>query len=121
MALNRRRNANTVPLASIASWIVVALFTCAAGLFYVHCKNQLHTNGTKIKALESEHANLIMQDETVRAKIASHSSRQALQRRLNQGDIKLIPITDDRLMRLDPLPVPANDELQSVSNRRNDP
>ena len=121
MALNRRRHANTVPLASIASWIVVAVFTCAAGLFYVHCKNQLHSNGTKIKALESELAHLITQDEGVRAKIALHSSRQALQRRLNQGDIKLISITDDRLIRLDPVAAAASDDLQSVSNRRSEP
>lgn len=121
MGFNRRRHANTVPLASIATWIVVAIFTCAAGLFYVHCKNQLHANGTKIKSLESELANLITQDEAVRGKIASYSSRQALQRRLSQGDIKLIPITDDRLMRLDPVAAASSAELQSVSNRGKDP
>ena len=121
MALNRRRHANAVPLASIATWIVVAIFTCAAGLFYVHCKNQLHATGAKIKVLESELADLIAQDEVVRAKVAWLSSRPILQRRLDEGFINMVPIADDRLVRLDGTAGEPTDEIRAVSNRRTTP
>jgi hypothetical protein len=118
MGFNRRRHANTLPLASIAIWITVAAFVCAAGLFYVYCKNQLHITGTKIKLLERELEALIKQDEVVRAKIASLSSHAALQRRLDDGFIKLVPITDDRLVRVEASPIRAPSELRSVVNER---
>ena len=45
--MNRRRHANTLPLLSLARWIVVAAFICLAGLVYVNCKNELHRSGTR--------------------------------------------------------------------------
>jgi hypothetical protein len=121
MPLNRRRHANTVPLASIATWIVVALFTCTAGLYYVYCKNQLHATGTKLKTLERELSELITQDEVVRSKIASLSSTAALQRRWKEGSIKLVQITDDRLVRINSTATGAPNELRTVSNERRTP
>jgi hypothetical protein len=118
MGFNRHRHANAVPLGSIAIWITVAAFTCGAGLFYVHCKNQLHITGGQIRLLERDLAALITQDEVVRAKIASLSSHAALQRRLDEGFIKLVPISDDRLVRVEASsPRPAN-ELRPVVNAK---
>ena len=118
MALNRRRHANALPIASIATWVLVCIFLGGAGLGYVYLKNQIHTTGSKIKALERELAELNTQDEVTRSKIASLSSRSALQRRLNEGFIKLIPISDDRLVRVEALPRKENNELRPVSNER---
>lgn len=114
--MNRRRHANAVPLASIATWVVVCIFIGGAGLWYVYLKNQLVTTGTKIKALERELADIRTQDEVVSSKIASLSSRATLQRRLNEGFIKLVPITDDRLVRLDAAPRNDSAEIRAVSN-----
>lgn len=121
MASNRRRHANTVPLASIFTWVLCCVFLAGAGLGYVYLKNQIMTTGTKTKALERELADLRTQDEVVRSKITLLSSRSALQRRLNDGFIKLTPITDDRLVRVDSAPRKESGDLRAVSNERTIP
>jgi hypothetical protein len=118
MSLNRRRHANVVPLASIATWIVVAAFAGSTGVYYVYCKNQLHITGATIKRLERDLDRLRLQDEELRASIVLHSSYPALKRLLDMGFMKLVRITDDRIIRVDAPAVPAEDELRGVSNER---
>ncbi len=119
MSLNKRRNANAVPIASFASWVMIGLFVCIGLLLYVWCKNQLHTTGSKIKALEREHADLRNKNEVARAHIAQLSSTKALQDRFDTGFIKLDKITDSHLttIRNQPGSQPGN-ELRAVSNER---
>jgi hypothetical protein len=121
MANNRFRNGNTVSVGSLAWWILISCFVGVAALGYVHLKNQIHAAGTKIKLLERELADLNTQDEVVRAKIASLSSRSVLQRRLEDGFIKLVPITDDRLVRLEGTVRGERGELRAVSNQNRTP
>ncbi len=118
MASNRRRHANAVPLALIATWILVLGTLGAAGLGYVYLKNQIHVTGAKIKSLENELEKLNTQDEVMRAKIAVLSSRDAMNRRLNEGFIKLVPVSDERLVRVEMPSRKAVSELRAVSNER---
>ncbi len=118
MSLNRRRHANVVPLASIATWVVIAAFAGTTGIYYVYYKNQLHTTGAAIKRLERDLEDLVRQNAVLKSKIASDSSNMALQGRLDKGFIKLIRITDDRIVRVDAKPLPAQDELRAVSHER---
>lgn len=119
MSLNKRRNANAVPIASFATWMVIGLFVCLGGLGYVWCKNQLHTTGSRIKALEREHAELRNKNEVARAHIAQLSSTKALQDRFDTGFIKLTKITDDHLIAIHDQPGGrAGNELRAVSNER---
>jgi cell division protein FtsB len=118
MSLNRRRHANAMPLASIATWILVAVFVGMTGLYYVYCKNHLHIIGGTIKKLERELEEVMRENEGMRARIASLSSRPALQARLEAGFIKLIPITDDRIIRITEQHQPGDDELRAVANER---
>jgi len=123
MAANRRKHANTVPVAGILRWTVVALFVLIAGLGYVYFKNQQHATGNEIKNLERQLADLTTQNDIVRAKISQLSSRSYLQKRLADGFIHMTPITDDRIVRLNTLPPSRNTaaatsgELRAVSNR----
>jgi hypothetical protein len=118
MSFNRRRHANAVSLTSVATWVSVCLFLGGAGLGYVSIKNQAHTKGATIKNLERTLADLKTQDEVVSSKIALLSSRAALQRRVNEGFVKLAPISDERLVRLDVAPKKGGSELRAVSNER---
>ena len=118
MASNKRRHANAIPLASFATWTVIGLFVCAAGLGYVFCKNQLHATGAQIKALERELADLRNRNEVAAAHIANLSSTRALQERYDSGFIKLKPITDDRIVAVTGAPAdPAAGGLRAVANR----
>lgn len=119
MSANKRRHANAVPIASFVTWVVMAIFVCGAGVGYVWCKNQLHTTGANIKSLERELIDLRNKNEVSRAHIAQLSSTKALQDRFDTGFIKLMKITDDRIVAIRGQAVsnPAN-ELRAVSNER---
>lgn len=114
MAVNRKRHTNSMPMAALSRWMLVAFFLCIAGLGYVNLTNQLHQAGSRIKDLERQLASLETQTEVARTRVASLSSRAALQRRLNEGFIKMIPITDDRIVRINSK---TPGEIRQASNR----
>jgi len=120
---NRRRNANAVPLLSMAAWIVVCLFIGAAGLGYVAMKSQLHASGREIKALEKEKEVLRVQNELVELHISELSSIDALRKRYETDKTHLnglVPITPDKLVSVDHprKPVDSADNLSQVANRQ---
>lgn len=117
MAGNRKRN-NTLPLESMAPWIVALVFLCLAGVCYVGFKTQMHLIGKKIKVLESELTALDTQNEVLRAQISSLASRKQLQRHLDSGFISMIPITNDKIVRLtEPHRRELASNLQPVATR----
>ncbi|MHA3773506.1 hypothetical protein ACXR0O_18385 [Verrucomicrobiota bacterium sgz303538] len=122
MSANRRRHANILPIASWATWILLALFVAGAGLYYVYCKNQLHTRGSQIKILEKELAELQNQNEVVQARIAMLSSPNALKTRREQDKSFLADyteITRDRLVLMSDRVVPnSTSELRAVANNQ---
>jgi hypothetical protein len=121
--MNRRRHANAVPVASLIRWVVVAFFLGTAGLSYVYFKNQLQTSGNDIRNLETQLNSLQTQDEAVRAQIDRLSAHGYLERRLAEGFIQLVPIRDDRIVRLHApgsraaSALDTDDGLQHVSTR----
>lgn len=117
MSANKRRHANAVPIASFATWLVMGIFACAAGLGYVWCKNQLHTTGRQIKTLERELVELRNKNEVSRARIAQLSSTAALQQRFTSGFIKLVPIANEHIVMVsDKAGKSPMGELRPVSN-----
>lgn len=120
--MNRRRHPNSVPVAGLVRWVVVAFFLCAAGLSYVYFKNQMQASGNEIRNLEAQLNTLETQDEAVRAQIDRLSSHAYLERRLAEGFIQLTPITDDKIVRIHApsnrtASVDTEEVLQPVSNR----
>jgi len=118
MNRSRRKSWNSVGAASLARWIVLTAFLALMGLSYVYLTLQLYHLGDRKKALETEVANLRMQNEVASAQITALTSRSALQRRLKEGYLKMIPITEHNIVRLT---IPARnqqDAVQPVSNQR---
>ena len=119
--MNRRRkkNLNAINVPSLARWIVITAFLGATGLSYVYLTLQLHNLGDRRKALENELKNLRTQNEVARVQVAALTSRSALQRRLKEGYIKMIPISEQNIVRLS-IPARSTDEndIQPVANRR---
>src|SRR5881296_4407694 len=117
MNRSRRRNHNAVNAASLARWIVLTAFLALTGLSYVYLTLQLYHLGDRKKALETEVANLRMQNEVATAQIAALTSRSALQRRLKEGYLKMIPISEAHIVRLTVPPRSADeDTIQPVVN-----
>jgi len=117
MNRSRRKNCNAVNAASLARWIVVTAFLALAGLGYVYLTLQLYHLGDRRKAAENELATLRTQNDIASAQIAALTSRSALQRRLKEGYLKMLPISEGDIVRLT-IPARSADEnaIQPVAN-----
>jgi cell division protein FtsB len=119
MSLNRRRHANTVPIAKFAAFIIAGTVVCVSGLAYVWCKNDLYKTGTEIKKHETELGQLRARNETVRSSISLLKSTAPLQKRYELGLIKLFPISPETVVVLgDPSRNAGQRQVRAVSNER---
>src|SRR5262245_45713592 len=100
MNRSRRRNCNTVNAASLARWIVMTAFLALAGLAYVYLTLQLYHLGERRKAVENELASLRTQNDIAAGQVAALTSRTALQRRLKEGYLKMVPVSESKIVRL---------------------
>ena len=114
----RRKPFNSVNAASLARWILITGFLALTGLIYVYLTLQLYHLGDRKKALENELATLRSENDVASVQIAALTSRSAMQRRLKEGYLKMIPIAEQNIVRLS-TPRPARvDEVQPVANKR---
>src|SRR5881296_4619000 len=118
MKRSRRRNCNAVNAASLARWILMTAFLALAGLSYVYLTLQLYHLGERRKAVENELVSLRTQNDVAGVQIAALTSRSALQRRLKEGYLKMVPISENNIVRLT-IPARAADEdaIQPVVNK----
>ena len=119
MSRSRRKNFNTVDAASLARWIVLTAFLALTGLSYVYLTIQLYHLGDRKKSLENELASLRTQNDVASAQITALTSRSALQRRLKEGYLKMIPIAERDIVRLTiPMRNDGDNAIQPVANKR---
>jgi hypothetical protein len=119
MSRARRKNLNTVDAASLARWIVLTAFLALTGLSYVYLTLQLYHLGDRKKALEVELNALRTQNDVASGQITALTSRSALQRRLKEGYLKMIPISERNIVRLTiPARADGEDAVQPVVNQR---
>jgi len=118
MKRSGRKNWNAVNAASLARWILVTAFLALAGLSYVYLTLQLYHLGERKKAVENELISLRTQNDVAGVQIAALTSRSALQRRLKEGYLKMIPISERDIVRLT-VPARQDDEnaIQPVVNK----
>jgi len=92
-------------------------FLAVAGLTYVYLTLQLYHLGERRKAIENELISLRTQNDVASAQIQALTSRSALQRRLKEGYLKMIPISEANIVRLTiPPRSPEEDTIQPVVN-----
>jgi hypothetical protein len=107
--------------AALARWIVIAGFLAVTGLMYVFLTFQLYHLGDRKKALENELTSLRSQNDVASVQIAALTSRSAMQRRLKEGYLQMIPIAEQNIVRLSaPRPARGEDAVQPVANKRAD-
>ena len=117
MNRSRRRNWNAVNAASLARWIVVTVFLALVGLSYVYLTLQLYHLGERRKAVENELVSLRTQNDVISAQIAALTSRSALQRRLKEGYLKMVPVSENNIVRLTiPARSVGEDAIRPVAN-----
>jgi hypothetical protein len=116
MRTNRRRHENLLPIASIATWLVIGVFACGAGLYYVWCKNELHSIGAEIKMLERRLVDLRNQNDVAQVEIQKFSSTATLQGKFTSGSIDLVPIARFESADLQIATTRAENEVRTISN-----
>jgi len=103
---NRRRPTNSIQVNVLARWIVALFFVGLAGLFFVYLKNQQHAVGDQARLVEAAISEIEAKNDALKARITAMTSRGALQRRLDEGYLRLEPIRDTAIARVTP-PLPA--------------
>ena len=104
---NRRRPTNSIQVNVLARWIVAVFFVGLAGLFFVYLKNQQHAVGDQARLVEAAISEIEAKNDALKARITAMTSRGALQRRLDEGYLRLEPIRDTAIARVTP-PLPAD-------------
>jgi len=122
MPANHRRHANPISIASFATWALIGIFACGAGLSYVYYKNQLYFTGAEIKKLEVELAQTKRKNEVARVSIAKNSSTLKLRERYASGFTGLVPISPVRIVVVSGTPEApgstGHTDLRPVSNQK---
>ena len=118
MHRQRRQQYNAINVASLARWIVLTGFLAVTGLIYVYLTVQSYKLGDRKKALEKEITHLRAEIDVTRVQIEALKSRSALQRRLKEGYLKMVPIAEQHIVRINPPTARGEDAIQPVSNPR---
>ncbi|MEI6323133.1 MAG: hypothetical protein WCP60_08540 [bacterium] len=103
---NRRRPTNSIEVNLLAICLVAVFFFGLAGLFFVYLKNQQHAVGDQARMIEFAIREVEAKNDALKARITAMTSRGALQRRIDEGYIRLEPIRDTAIARVTP-PLPA--------------
>ena len=93
---------NRLQLVAITRSVVIAAFLGAVGLSWVFLKNQLNSSGSQRKVLEQTLHELIVQNNVLETRIGTLTCRTALQRRVDEGFIKLVPISAQAVVHVRP-------------------
>lgn len=119
MQRKRGKAYNALNVASLVRWIILSAFIAAIGLIYVYLTVQLNHLGDRKKALETELVAARLQNVDLTTQIATLKSPVALQRRLKEGYLKMIPIAEHNIVRLNlPSGIPAENAVQPIVNQR---
>ena len=116
MNQNRRRATNAIEVNLLARALVAVFFVGLAALFFVYLKNQQHAVGDQSRVVESSLREVNAKNEALKARITGLTSRGALQRRIDDGYIRLEPIRDTAIARVTPaVPAESDGGLRTAS------
>ncbi len=91
---------DALPLGPMVRWLVLVAFFGLLGLSYVHMKHKLKVDGDRCRDLESAIAALDEKLKVAGNEVMRLTSRPELERRRDEGIIRMIEVQDSRLNRL---------------------
>ncbi|MCF7728956.1 MAG: hypothetical protein K9M81_01170 [Chthoniobacterales bacterium] len=113
---NRRLENNGIEVPLLAQWLVVFFIIGLLGLFFVYLKNQQHALGEQTRLVEQKMTELRAHHDALNAKVTALTSRGALQRKLDEKYLDLIPITETAIARINPLPNSGEDKTMRTAS-----
>lgn len=94
------RHESSLPVGPLMRWLVIVAFVGLLGLCYVHMKHKLKVEGDRCRELEQAVAELDERIKVAGNDIMRLASRPSLERRRQEGFIRMVPVQDARLVRL---------------------
>ena len=117
---NRRRTNNGIEIPLLAQWLVVFFLIGLLGLFFVYLKNQQHAIGEQTRLVEAKMSELHAHHDALIAKVTALTSRGALQKRLDEKYLDLVPIAETAIARTTPARTLGEERtMRTASLRRN--
>ena len=99
---NSKRQNNRLQFAALLRWVIITVFLGVAGLSYLYLKNQLFVLGSHRRAMEQELRDLIAQNNVLENRVSSLTSFTALQRKMDDGFLKMVPIVEHAVAHVRP-------------------
>jgi len=117
---NRYRTNNGIEIPLLAQWLVVFFVIGLLGLFFVYLKNQQHAIGEQTRLVEAKMSELHAHHDALIAKVTALTSRGALQKRLDEKYLDLVPIAETAIARTTPARNLGEERtMRTASLRRN--
>jgi hypothetical protein len=91
---------NAMPLGPLMRWLVLVVFVGLLGLCYVHMKHKVKVDGDRCRELEMALEALNEKLQVAGNEVMRLTSRPELERRRDEGFIRMIEVQDGRLNRL---------------------
>ena len=98
---------NALPLGPLMRWLVLVVLFGVLGLSFVHMKHRLKIDGDRCRDLENAVARLDEKLKVANNEIMRMTSRPSLERRRQEGFIRMMPVQDSRMVRLRAQAAPA--------------
>lgn len=99
---SKLRHQNKVPVRSLSPGVLIAVIVLMGAMPWVYFKNQLVAGGRVQRGLEERLTELCARNKVLEVRIASLSSRTALQARLDEGLISMVPLEGQAIVKIDP-------------------
>jgi len=91
---------NALPLGPLMRWLVFVVFVGLLGLCYVHMKHKLKLDGDRCRDLEMAVEALDEKLQVNGNEIMRLTSRPELERRRNEGLIRMVEVQNNRINRV---------------------
>ncbi|MBU3664581.1 MAG: hypothetical protein FGM15_01705 [Chthoniobacterales bacterium] len=98
--MRRAGHDHTLPLGPLMRWVVLVFLAGLLGLCFVHMKHKLKVDGDRCRDLEQSVADLDEKLKVADNEIMRLTSRPALERRREEGFIRMIEVQANRMVRL---------------------
>lgn len=102
MNKNRRKHSNPIEISRVARWLCGALVLAGVGFAFVFLKHQQYGLGEQMRQVERQLSEARAYNQVLAAQVATLTSRPALQQKLTEGFVQMMPIQDTRIARLTP-------------------
>lgn len=95
-----RDRESSLPLGPLVRWLLLVGFVGILGLCYVQMKHRLKVDGDRRRELEHTVADLGEKLKVAENEVMKATSRPALERRCQEGYIRMVQVQDSRMVRL---------------------